>query len=81
VLVPRTPGAVVDSTIYRTGQTLRLVRERTVLDSEVQDSRVKRFLLQDPQGASFWDAPREGIGISLGAVSYTHLTLPTICSV
>jgi hypothetical protein len=65
-IVPRTPGAVVDSTIYRTGQTLKLVRERTVSDSEIQDSRVKRFLLQDPQGASFWDAPREGIGISLG---------------
>ncbi len=75
MLAPRTPGAVVDSTIYRTGQTLRLVRERTVLDSEIQDSRVKRFLLQDPQGASFWDAPREGIGISLGDAATLSLAV------
>ena len=75
LLSPKTPGAVLDSTIYRTGETLKLVRERTVSDSEIQDPRVKRFLLQDPQGASFWDAPREGIGISLGDAATLSLSV------
>jgi hypothetical protein len=74
-VLPKNPGGVVDSTIYRTGNALRLMRERTVSDSEIQDPRVKRFLLQDPQGASFWDAPREGIGISLGDAATLSLSV------
>ena len=28
-----------------------------------------------------WDGFEVGLGLGLGSVSYTHLTLPTICSV
>lgn len=63
----RLPG-VIDSTIYRQGESLIIARERarTRSLSDLEDARLKRLLLTDPQGASFWDASREGIGISLG---------------
>src|SRR5258708_2125237 len=66
-LLPTTKApAVIDSTIHRSGQKLSLIRERTRVKSDCQDSRLKRLLLSDPQGADYWDAVREGIGISLG---------------
>jgi hypothetical protein len=58
--------AVVDSTIHRSGDRLRMLRERTRTQSEVQDARLKRLLLKDPQGASYWEAVRDGIRVSLG---------------
>jgi hypothetical protein len=60
---------VVDSTIQRTGGRLKVSREGARQVSDIQDARLKRLLLKDPQGASYWDAIREGIGISLGDAS------------
>ena len=36
-------------------------------------TRLKRLLLKDPQGASYWDAIRDGIGISLGEAALLTL--------
>jgi len=58
--------SVIDSTIYRTASNLTIHRERARKRPEVADARLKRLLLKDPQGASYWEATREGIGISLG---------------
>jgi hypothetical protein len=68
-------GAVIDSTVHRTGDGLAMVRERTPLRSEIQDPRLKRLLLNDPQGASYWEAMREGIRISLGEAAALTLAL------
>src|SRR6266436_3938392 len=45
---------------------LVITRERGRIREDLSDPRLKRLLLGDPQGASYWDAVREGIGISLG---------------
>ena len=60
--VPR----VIDSTVHRQGEALLVNRERTLVRSDVQDSRLKRLLLVDPMGADYWEAVRQGIGVSLG---------------
>jgi hypothetical protein len=65
--------AVIDSTIHRSGQKLSLARERELLKSECQDARLKRRLLDDPLGADYWGAIREGIGISLGEAATLSL--------
>lgn len=64
----RIPG-VIDSTIYRGGANLVVARERGRTGEYLTDRRLKRLLLGDPQGASYWDAVRDGIGISLGKAS------------
>jgi len=51
-----------------------MLRERTRTQSEVQDARLKRLLLKDPQGASYWDALRDGIRVSLGEASALSLS-------
>src|SRR5258707_15533307 len=63
---PQKLPSVVDSTIYRLGDNLLIGRERARIEKDIADARLKRLLLKDPQGASYWDATREGIGISLG---------------
>ena len=63
---PNALPSVVDSTIYRSGDDLLVGRERARIKRDLADARLKRLLLKDPQGASYWDAIREGIGISLG---------------
>jgi hypothetical protein len=57
---------VIDSTIYRSGDDLLVGHERARITRDVADTRLKRLLLKDPQGASYWEAVREGIGVSLG---------------
>lgn len=66
--------AVIESTIHRSGNRLKMLRERTRTQSEVQDARLKRLLLKDPQGASYWDALRDGIRVSLGEASALSLS-------
>jgi len=63
---PKALPSVVDSTIYRSGDDLQVGRERARIKRDLADARLKRLLLKDPQGASYWDAIRDGIGISLG---------------
>lgn len=65
----RQPSAlprVIDSTVYRKGDSLEVHRERTSVQADIQDLRLKRMLLADPMGADYWGAVRQGIGISLG---------------
>lgn len=69
------PGPVIDSTLHRIGDHLAMQRERTPIRSDIQDARLKRLLLNDPQGASYWDAIREGIHISLGEAATLGLAL------
>ena len=66
IIQPSKLPGVVDSTIYRLGDDLIVGRERARIRRDLADPRLKRLLLKDPQGASYWDASREGIGISLG---------------
>lgn len=63
---PRTLPRVIDSTVYRKGESLMVHRERTPVKADIQDIRLKRMLLADPMGADYWGAVRQGIGISLG---------------
>ena len=73
-LLPATKApAVIDSTIHRSGAKLSLGREREIRKSECADSRLKRRLLDDPLGADYWGAIREGIGISLGEAATLSL--------
>jgi hypothetical protein len=73
LLPPTKAQAVIDSTIHRSGQKLSLVKEREIPKSECQDPRLKRRLLDDPLGADYWGAIREGIGISLGEAATLSL--------
>src|SRR5260370_37057139 len=66
---------VIDSTIHKTGRKLRLEREKSRVKSDCQDARLKRFLLNDPQGANYWEAAREGIEISLAEAASLSLAV------
>src|ERR1017187_2287977 len=62
----KVPG-VVDSTVYRDGTAIKLVRERTVVSHDaVTCRRLKRRLIDDAMGADYWEAKREDTGMSLG---------------
>jgi len=65
--------SVVDSSVYRRGDSVFLVHEGGLAEKEVADRRLKRLLLKDPQGASYWDAAREGIRMSLGEAAALSL--------
>ncbi len=76
VFGPLRVGPVIDSTIHRRGERLVLVRERTVIASDLRIPRIKRCLIEYPLGPSFWDASwEESTGLSLGESSALSLAV------
>ena len=70
-MLGRTPGNI---------KAVRPLRDGVIADFDAAEQMIKTFIQKCNEGKGIV-APRIVIGIPSGAVSYTHLTLPTICSV